>query len=549
MEIKAADRILAAVGNGNFPPNVDKAAMISGLNLCAQWYRAANRYRTSKMERLRRIRLSRISKTAKLLERLLADDDGQKLYERDSLCAQLGQNGGDPRRSLRPRDPWWKGYFGVRKPLRQVTKGALVFLPVGDRRFALSFGFVFHNLKDESYEYDFGLRVTLNSLDPNKLKSTDVLQPGAARRQRTQVPVASDLTYFDFDRDNAILKSLTGKVKDEHKELFKDATGASSLHISSTVAPDGLIDLCEKLLELYESDTFKTTFPDIQNITPVRDPAIIERLNDNLLAAFRGKSENLSLAIPAIIDYHHNAYASFSGAGTSLVYDDFFIGRYYEYLDENDKRLRDVDLNDLKRHSIRLTDEDGNPRQRYSIYNCLIFDTTLGAGTETYHLVEGNWYKVESDYIARLKAFLDPLHADLPLPPFNHDGEGAYNEAAAAGDEGIVCLDKGNISPAGQTQVEPCDLYAANDGHATFNHIKVSTFSAELSHLFNQGANAIELLKLDGDAVTRLKALITEKMAGRAIDGLSSLASSRIKIKPGNRTISRCFPASVSCVT
>jgi uncharacterized protein (TIGR04141 family) len=105
----------------------------------------------------------------------------------------------------RPHDPWWKEYFGVRKPLKQVTKGALVFLPVGDRWFALSFGFVFHDLKDESYEYDFGIRVTLNSLD------TDVLEPGVARRQRTQVPVESDLTYFDFDRDNAILKSLTGK--------------------------------------------------------------------------------------------------------------------------------------------------------------------------------------------------------------------------------------------------------------------------------------------------------------------------------------------------
>src|SRR5690606_34621386 len=114
-----------------------------------------------------------------------------------------------------PREPWWKSYFGVTMPLNQVSKGALIFLPVGDRCFALSFGHVAHNLKDTSYEYDFGLRVTLNSLDPTKLKSTDVLDPGAARRQRTQVPVDSDLTYFDFDRDSAILKSLTGKVKDE----------------------------------------------------------------------------------------------------------------------------------------------------------------------------------------------------------------------------------------------------------------------------------------------------------------------------------------------
>ena len=62
----------------------------------------------------------------------------------------------------RPNEPWWKGYFGVQKNLNQVSKGALIFLPVKQRCFTLSFGHVYHNLKDESYEYDFGLRVTLN---------------------------------------------------------------------------------------------------------------------------------------------------------------------------------------------------------------------------------------------------------------------------------------------------------------------------------------------------------------------------------------------------
>ncbi|MGO6846272.1 TIGR04141 family sporadically distributed protein [Rhizobium ruizarguesonis] len=68
-----------------------------------------------------------------------------------------------------PRPPWWSSYFGVEKNLTQVTKGALVFLSVGDRCFALSFGHVAHNLIDSGYEYDFGLRVTLNSLDPHNV--------------------------------------------------------------------------------------------------------------------------------------------------------------------------------------------------------------------------------------------------------------------------------------------------------------------------------------------------------------------------------------------
>jgi len=114
-----------------------------------------------------------------------------------------------------PRPPWWRSYFGIQIDLTQASKGALVFLPVGDRCFALCFGHVAHNLLDASYEYDFGIRVTLNSLDPRKLKSTDTLDPGAAKRRRTQLPIESELTVFDFDRDSTILRSLTGKVRDE----------------------------------------------------------------------------------------------------------------------------------------------------------------------------------------------------------------------------------------------------------------------------------------------------------------------------------------------
>jgi uncharacterized protein (TIGR04141 family) len=130
--------------------------------------------------------------------------------------------------------------------------------------------------------------VTLSSLDPTKLKSTDTLEPGA--RQRIQLPIESELTFFDFDRDSTVLRSLTGKVKDEFKELFKHATGASNLRISSDVQANGLVALCEKLLVLYQADDYITAFPEIQNIVPVRDPAQLDILNGHLLAALRGKN-------------------------------------------------------------------------------------------------------------------------------------------------------------------------------------------------------------------------------------------------------------------
>jgi len=219
-----------------------------------------------------------------------------------------------------PYTPWWARFFGIQKPLNQASKGAIIFLRASGRSFAFCFGHVAHNLKDESYEYYFGLRATLNCVDPDKLRSTDVLEPSGAKRQRTQLPTAGDLTFFDVDSDSTILKSLTGKVKDAHKDVFKNVTGSSNIRISSATDAAGLIGLCEKILAMYQEETFKTAFPDIQNISPVRDPSVITQLNANLIGAFQAKDDALALSVPDIVDFGDGLWGSFAGAHAGKVY-------------------------------------------------------------------------------------------------------------------------------------------------------------------------------------------------------------------------------------
>jgi uncharacterized protein (TIGR04141 family) len=410
-----------------------------------------------------------------------------------------------------PNPPWWKAYFGVDQDLLQGSKGALVFVPASGRWFALSFGHVYHNLKDTSYEYDFGLRVTLNCVDPVMLRSTDILEPSGAKRQRTQLPTVGDLTFFDVDADSTILKSLTGKVKVQHKEVFKSATGSSNIRISSESVPNGLIALCEKLYALYQEETYKTAFPDIQNISPVRDPVIIDNLNEKLVEAFREKDDSLSLSVPEIVDHNDGIWATFTGAQTGKVYDDIFLARYYEYLDDKNVALDTIGIDELKRHQLVLTNEDGSQtRNSHNILKCLIFDATLENGKQSYHFCEGLWYLIDADYIARLTAYLNPLCKDTTLPDFNHANEGEYNLAAAAAVNGRVCMDKKSITPAGQKAVEPCDIYEAVDDKAVLHHVKISTLSAQLSHLFNQGINSVNLIRSENKSLEKMKALAGE---------------------------------------
>ena len=408
--------------------------------------------------------------------------------------------------------PWWKDCFGIQKDLWQEHKGALIFLPVQGRTFVLAFGHVRHYLNDESYEHDFGLRITLNTVDPNKLKSTDLLEPGAARRRRTQIPNYSNITAFDFDRDTSILKQLTGYTREKHRHLFKHATGSSSLRISLSCNPSGWVDLCAELLGLYQDRSYLETFPDIQSVTPVRDPEVIEQLNVRLLSSLVEHDDNVYLTIPEIVDNVSAANIRFSGAGKSLDYDDVFLDRYYEYLASHNIDSQDITIQQLKKHRLVLTDASGTDSGSFSIFRCIVHDTKIQDSGRTYHLNEGAWYSVEDSYISRLKVYLDPLCCDLNLPDYTQDREFTYNENTADALSDMICLDTTSISPAMQTQVEPCDLYSNRNGDAVFYHIKVSTFSSQLSHLFNQGANSIQLLKLESTSRSRMESLIAERV-------------------------------------
>jgi uncharacterized protein (TIGR04141 family) len=430
-----------------------------------------------------------------------------------------------------PRPPWWREYFGIIEPLTQQLKGCVVFMPVGERCFVLCFGHVSHYIKDDVLEYDFGLRITLNSIDPKKLKSADMVSSGMARRKRTQVPISTELTYLDFDGNSEIIKSLTGKVKDEYSELFSNATGSTSLKIGLDLEPDELADICTSLLALYESDDYKTSFPNIQNIAPVNDPSKISQLDAMLVDSLKAIDGKATLTIPDIVDYRDNTCCIFQGHGfTSMVYPDISLEKFYEFIPP-EFDLANMTLEDLKSFRMILTDVDGSQRQGYSIYRSLIYDGEIKGDDYVYHLCEGKWYRVEKSYISRLKSYLDPKCVDADLPSYDHDSvdkngkavysEEGYNKEVPVWNNEFICLDQTDISPAGSAQIEPCDLYtsvvdptAVGGRRGVFYHLKISTRSSHLSHLFNQGTNAADLIHLEPSSRQKMKDLVEAKLNG-----------------------------------
>jgi uncharacterized protein (TIGR04141 family) len=413
--------------------------------------------------------------------------------------------------------PWWRDYWGIDKNIKQSLQGAIVFIPVNGRFFALTFGHTYHYLKEYSYEYDFGLKITLNSLDPNKLKSTDILYPENSQRQRIQSPIESDITFFNFDHDSSVISRLTGNVKDEYKDVFSNTTGASGLAVAIKKNPEEISGFLSQILIIYNKTDYKKTFPDIHNVVPLHDPIIIDKLNLKLIDAFINKSKTLVLSIPDVVDYNTNLNIYFSGAGRKQqkVYSDVYIDYYRDYLSDNSKK--NITIQDIQKHSMNLCNDDGYSFQGYSVFKSLLFDCEISGNS--YHLCEGNWYQVDDDYLKSLNKFLDPyFYEDDHLIEYDHDSEDVFNKENAKKNKNIICLDRENIAPKNQTAVEPCDLYRLERERAIFYHVKLSTRSSTLSHLFNQGLVSIELLRTEAESKNKLKELITHKVDERHIE-------------------------------
>jgi uncharacterized protein (TIGR04141 family) len=405
--------------------------------------------------------------------------------------------------------PWWKDYLNLDEELTQGSNSAAAFVPSGKRIMVLTFGSGQFLLRDDVFEHDFGTRVVLNAVDPRKLKSTETLDPDSSQRRRTQIPYDGDLALLSFAGDASVLKSLTGKARSEHGDLVRSVTGASSLRVTTPARPQDLDILLARLRKLYKSKDFLKEFPDVNQIRPVTDPDVVASLDQKLASAVFDVTAPIVLTVPDILDYRDETFVQFSGRGISPVFDDVYIKHYREYLELRGTDQGTFSADDLKHDYLVLLDGSQAQRQRWSIYKSLVFEVSAGS-SYTYHFSDGLWFKVATSLIVSLREDIDPFWVDADLPQHEWESEAKYNEEASKVLR-AVCLDKSNVSPKGQTSVEPCDILRVDSKIPDLVHVKIGTSSANLSHLFNQAANSAELLLSVDQSRVKLKKLIEKK--------------------------------------
>lgn len=374
---------------------------------------------------------------------------------------------------------------------------AVLMLEYEKRIFAFTFGHGKSLLVDSSWVRDFGLKVTLNRVDPSKLRSIDAkTYEDLVRSTRTQTSRSSKVESFELDIARDLVRGVTGDPIST--TYFKRLTGADALKFSTPIAFADIADLLDELLEAYQDTTYKQHFGWIDNVKEV-DPAVATELDERLVEALRSSNlDGMHLAPADIVDWEEIVGFNFTRGGGGH-YLELEIEQYIEVLGS---KLAELTIDQLRHHKVRvLVDDSDELRDMWSVYDCLVWETAIK--TKRYVLFDGRWFEIASDYATRVKNFVTGISIDpIALPDAKSgDDEADYNAAVEqANPDQFALLDRQTVRPTGAaTPIEFCDLLSVN-GHIV--HVKKRSSSATLSHLFSQASVSCDIF-LQDDSVRR----------------------------------------------
>ena len=371
---------------------------------------------------------------------------------------------------------------------------AVLFVQRGARTVALTFGYGRSLLRPGSWEEDFGLKVTLNSVDTAKIRSVDRMSlDSIGQHSRIQASREASIGEFGLDLEQDLLRAVTGRPTD--KGLGKGMTGKDALRVTLPIALPNLPALIDLYLIQAESMVYKKAFPWVDQIHEVKDPAMVAKLDAALLDRIQAADfERLWLTIPEIIDWDRIDGFKYRSNESDPVHADV---HFFDLLHEMDGD--DVTLPLLKRRKIyAISSETGEPLEQWTLYRCIYFE--VDETSDTYLLNGGKWYKIGSSFRDRVnKSFSEIESATVALPNYADKSEGAYNTRVVQEQPTQFALfDRKQIKcDTAVDKVEFCDLFS-NGKHIV--HVKrYAGSSAPLSHLFAQAVVSGTLFRRDSE--------------------------------------------------
>jgi uncharacterized protein (TIGR04141 family) len=396
--------------------------------------------------------------------------------------------------------PSWVNLFADQKEfslskLYNASNAAILLVRTRNAAFALTFGFGKHLLKPGMYDEMFGLRVTLNAIDPKQIKTIDRDSLDVVgRRTREQVAKSGGIDEFGINFDQDLVRAVTGKPRDA--TLGGILSGADGLVIHLPVLSKDLGAWFARLAALHADKSYLKEFAWIDNVREVKDPGLRTKLDEGVVKRLRdGDTDKTWLAVPEVINWNDFGGFRYAGLRHRKKYDDIYIPQFMEICPDREY----LTIEQLKTWNVNYIDAATDQvKKHWSVYQCLY--TEAQEGDDVYLLNAGKWYKITTSFVDEVEREIKPLleQDEIPdqLPVCEQRTENEYNLAAVESDKSnLACLDGKNIQyGGGPSRIECCDLFTKN---RSLIHVKRYSGSSVLSHLFAQGVVAAEAFASD----------------------------------------------------
>lgn len=419
--------------------------------------------------------------------------------------------------------PRWKPYLDMWSKDKidisdNASNKAIMLLKIKNRIMAVVFGYGRSFLKEECIERNFGFKVALNTINPNKMRSVNAatIEDMVVTTQR-QASYSTSQDEFGLNVTNDIMKGVTGEPYDE--EYGNHISGKDSLVVSVCMDLTELKDKLELYYSAYADDRYKHIgFEWVDNVAEVRDSLLSETLDFQLADAIEKKNlEHLHIAPPETTDWDRIIGFCYSGIGKKTdTQENYSLNLdISEYV--NSIRPETNVYSKIKRDKLYAMNSDGTPFAICSIYAAIVFQTEYE--NKNYILCSGSWYQVETSFFNQVNNFIEnkiPL-SSLTLPECpKASNEGSYNKMVADGNDDYCLFDCKMLSADGSPKkIEACDIYTKQK---QFIHVKNKGQSAQLSHLFAQGKISAECFSSDESFRKQIVDIAKQKFSTEPFD-------------------------------
>ncbi|HLK53610.1 MAG TPA: TIGR04141 family sporadically distributed protein [Candidatus Angelobacter sp.] len=379
-------------------------------------------------------------------------------------------------------------------PLVGQSPAGLLFIQRGAKSFVVSFGHAWRQLEDEWLEQDFGRRVALNSIPRDQILEIRAEQVFAKWHIADErAPRASSVDEFGVEFDRDLVAVVEGVPAEPLISILgKTVRGGTSLRVK--IPFNTLPDVLDKAGTLFDSNAYKAVWPEIDNVTPVKEQSLIDKLESQLDAEFASghAQQRLVMFIPTRRDEGASSMESYVFGRLSKlpsITPYLTVNSWLTYVQMAQKPLT---VAEAKSTRIHLMDEYKEEIKAYNVFQCFGYELALGG--QQYVLSSGIWYEVVANFLSRINSTANTI----PNPKTKlvlwdpGENEGQYN-LRCANERGFLFFDAQNVLfGGGQSKFEFCDFLDLKT--KTLFFAKITSRSSGMSHLVEQVRRTAELL-------------------------------------------------------